>query len=82
MMAALALRTGMRVRAAAMRAPIVDLAEIAALRPDMRDLFEELMPDYAAAPNAPSRAVRQFIGLTSSASRCSSSMLARIGGSQ
>jgi dipeptidyl aminopeptidase/acylaminoacyl peptidase len=50
MMAALALRTGMRVRAAAMRAPIVDLAEIAALRPDMRDLFEELMPDYAAAP--------------------------------
>jgi dipeptidyl aminopeptidase/acylaminoacyl peptidase len=50
MMAALALRTGMRVRAAAMRAPIVDLAEFAALRPDMRDLFEDLMPDYAADP--------------------------------
>ena len=33
-----------------MRVPIVDLAEIAALRPEMRDLFEELMPDYASDP--------------------------------
>jgi hypothetical protein len=50
MMAALALRAGMRVRAAAMRASAVDLAEIAALRPDMRNLFAELMPDYTFDP--------------------------------
>ena len=53
MMGALALRAGMRVRAAAMRVPIVDLAELAALRPEMRDLFEELMPDYASTLNTP-----------------------------
>jgi dipeptidyl aminopeptidase/acylaminoacyl peptidase len=41
----------MRVRAAAMRAPMVNIAETAALRPDMRDLFAELMPDYASDPD-------------------------------
>jgi dipeptidyl aminopeptidase/acylaminoacyl peptidase len=50
MMAALALRAGVVARAMALRAPIVDLAETAASRPDMRALFEELMPDYRADP--------------------------------
>jgi dipeptidyl aminopeptidase/acylaminoacyl peptidase len=48
MMAALALRAGLKVRAAALRAPMVDLAETAASRPEMRANFEELMPDWAA----------------------------------
>jgi dipeptidyl aminopeptidase/acylaminoacyl peptidase len=47
MMTALALRAGLKVNAIAMRAPMVDLAETAATRPDVRDVFEELMPDYA-----------------------------------
>lgn len=29
---------------------MVDLAETAATHPDVRDVFEELMPDYAADP--------------------------------
>lgn len=52
MMTALALRTGLTVNAIAMRAPMVDLAETAATRPDVRDVFEELMLDYAPDPEA------------------------------
>lgn len=52
MMAALALKEGLDVRAAALRAPMVDLAETASLRPEMRANFEELMPDLAADPAA------------------------------
>jgi dipeptidyl aminopeptidase/acylaminoacyl peptidase len=50
MMAALALRAGLAVRAVALRAPMVDLAETASSRPDVRAVFEELMPDWAADP--------------------------------
>jgi dipeptidyl aminopeptidase/acylaminoacyl peptidase len=52
MMAALALRAGLPVRAVALRAPMVDLADTAASRPDMRALFKELMPDFASDPEA------------------------------
>jgi dipeptidyl aminopeptidase/acylaminoacyl peptidase len=52
MMAALALKEGLDVRAAALRAPMVDLAETASLRPEMRANFEELMPDWAVDPAA------------------------------
>ena len=52
MMSALALRAGLDVRAAALRAPMVDLAEIAASRPDMRAQFAELMPDYGSDADA------------------------------
>jgi dipeptidyl aminopeptidase/acylaminoacyl peptidase len=50
MMAALALRAGLPVRAVALRAPMVDLAETASSRPDVRAVFEELMPDWPADP--------------------------------
>jgi dipeptidyl aminopeptidase/acylaminoacyl peptidase len=52
MMAALALRAGLDVRAVALRAPMVDLADTAASRPDMRARFEELIPEYASDPEA------------------------------
>jgi dipeptidyl aminopeptidase/acylaminoacyl peptidase len=52
MMVALASRAGLEVRAAAVRAPMVDLADTAASRPEMRALFEELMPDYRSDPGA------------------------------
>jgi dipeptidyl aminopeptidase/acylaminoacyl peptidase len=48
MMVAIALERGLRVRAAAIRAGLFDLEGAARDRPDMRQVFGELIPGYAS----------------------------------
>ena len=56
MEAFLALRAGLPVRAAAIRAPSSDLRKSTKERPEMAEVFTELIPGYAADPDA---AIRQ-----------------------
>jgi len=50
MEALLAARAGMPVRAIALRSPMVDLEATSRERPEMRDLFAEMIPNYARDP--------------------------------
>jgi dipeptidyl aminopeptidase/acylaminoacyl peptidase len=51
MEALLAARAGMPVRAIALRSPMVDLSATSRERPEMRDLFSELIPNFARDPD-------------------------------